>query len=203
MQILKEDVKQKIIDMGKKRFKKYGYENTSMKDIATDAGISTGNIYRYFLTKKHLLNEILMEIEVEIEDFFNQIPSDYKEIKLGNLFELIISFTTKIAKEKNDTLKILFQSQNESQFISFKENLLELFTKKMIQILNSIKIDNEEYISVCEAVARAQFEGFTYIVKNNLDDINLMKKNLEIYQKLMIEDLGLKVIETIKKERNL
>ena len=73
MQKLKADIKQKIIEVGMKRFKKEGFENTSMKDIATDAGISTGNIYRYFLTKKHLLNEILIETEEEIEDFFDQI----------------------------------------------------------------------------------------------------------------------------------
>lgn len=198
MQRLKEEVRQKIIEIGKKHFKKDGYENTSMKDIANDAGISTGNIYRYFLTKKHLLNEILIEIEKEIEDFFNQVPSDYKEIKLDSLFERIISFTTKIAKEKNDTLKIMFKSQNESQFISFREKLLNLFTKKIMEIINSINSQNKEYINLCEAVGRAQYEGFVYIVMNNLDDIESMKKNLEVYQKLMIEDLGPKLMEVIK-----
>ena len=131
--------------------------------------------------------------------FFNQIPSDYKEIKLDNLFELITSFTIKIAEEKNDTLKILFKSQNESQFITFKENVINLFTKKMMEIKNSINSENKEYINLCEAISRAQFEGFTYIVKSYLDDICLMKKNLEIYQKLMIEDLGAKVLEVINK----
>ena len=58
MQKLKNEIKQKIMEVGKLKFKLLGFENTSMKDIASDAGISTGNIYRYFLTKKHLLNEI-------------------------------------------------------------------------------------------------------------------------------------------------
>ena len=93
MQRLKEEVKQKIIEVGKIRFKKDGYENTSMKDIASDAGISTGNIYRYFLTKKHLLNEILKEIEDEIQEFFEKIPSDYENVNLHNSFELIIDLT--------------------------------------------------------------------------------------------------------------
>ena len=199
MQKLKEDIKQKIIDVGKKKFKKDGFENTSMKDIASEVGISTGNIYRYFLTKKHLLNEILDEMETEIEGFFNEIPSNYEDIKLHKLFDLIISFTLKIAKENNDTLKVMFNSQNESQFTGFKERILNLFTQKMITILKSTNIKNKEYIILCEAIARAQFEGFTYIVKNNLDDINSMKKNLEIYEKLMIEDLGKKVMEVIKK----
>ena len=198
MQKLKADIKQKIIEVGMKRFKKEGFENTSMKDIATDAGISTGNIYRYFLTKKHLLNEILIETEEEIKDFFDKIPSNYEEIKLNNLFDMIIDFTLKIAKEKNDTLKIMFNSQNESQFIAFKEYVLNVFTQKMIAIAKSIS-NKKEYISVCEAISRANFEGFTYIVKNNLDDIASMKKNLKLYEKLMIEDLGNRFMEVIKK----
>ena len=150
MQRLKEEVKQKIIEVGKIRFKKDGYDNTSMKDIASDAGISTGNIYRYFLTKKHLLNEILKEIEDEIQEFFEKIPSDYENVNLHNSFELIIDLTLKIAKENNDTLKVMFNCQNESQFISFKERILNLFTQKMIDI-----------------------------VKTNIDDVDLLKKNLK------------------------
>ena len=199
MQRLKEEVKQKIIEVGKIRFKKDGYENTSMKDIASDAGISTGNIYRYFLTKKHLLNEILKEIEDEIQEFFEKIPSDYENVNLHNSFELIIDLTLKIAKENNDTLKVLFNCQNESQFISFKERILNLFTQKMIAIVKSMNKQINTDFTLCEAISRAQFEGFTYIVKNNIDDVDLLKKNLEIYEKLMIEDLGKKVMEVVKK----
>ena len=199
MQKLKEDIKQKIIEVGKLRFRREGYENTSMKDIASDAGISTGNIYRYFLTKKHLLNEILKEIEDEIQEFFEKIPSDYENVNLHNSFELIIDLTLKIAKENNDTLKVLFNCQNESQFISFKERILNLFTQKMIAIVKSMNKQINTDFTLCEAISRAQFEGFTYIVKNNIDDVDLLKKNLEIYEKLMIEDLGKKVMEVVKK----
>ena len=109
MQKLKEDIKQKIIEVGKLRFRREGYENTSMKDIASDAGISTGNIYRYFLTKKHLLNEILKELEIEIEDFFSKIPSNYEEIKSHEIFDLMIDMTLNIAETKGDTLKVMFK----------------------------------------------------------------------------------------------
>ncbi len=198
MQRLKADVKQRIMEVGMRRFKKEGFENTSMNDIASDAGISTGNIYRYFLTKKHLLNEILVETEDEIKHFFDKIPSNYEKIKLNDLFEMITDFTLKIAKEKNDTLKIMLNSQNESQFMAFKEHILSVFAQKIITIVKSIS-SKKEYVNLCEAIARANFEGYTYIVKNNLDDITSMKQNLELYKKLMIEDLGNKVMEVIKK----
>ena len=121
LQKLKEEIKQKIIEVGKLKFKKEGYENTSMKDIASDVGISTGNIYRYFLTKKHLLAEILKEIENEIEEFFEKIPSDYDDSSSYQLFDSLIEFTLRLAEDKGDTLKVMFNSEKESQFIEFRE----------------------------------------------------------------------------------
>ena len=133
MQKLKEDIKQKIIEVGKLRFRREGYENTSMKDIASDAGISTGNIYRYFLTKKHLLNEILKELEIEIEDFFSKIPSNYEEIKSHEIFDLMIDMTLNIAETKGDTLKVMFKCENENQFVEFKSKVLEMFIKPYLE----------------------------------------------------------------------
>lgn len=199
MQRLKTEVRQKIIEVGKIRFQKNGYENTSMKEIAMDSGISIGNIYRYFLTKKHILNEILGEIEAEIKTFFEQLPSNYEAINMHNLFEMVSDLTVKIAEENNDTLKVLFNSQNESQFIDFKEKILNLFTDKMITIAKSINGEKEISKVLCEAIARAEFEGFTSIVKNDIDDIAKLKENLEIYETLMIENLGERVMEVIKK----
>ena len=93
----------------------------------------------------------------------------------------------------------MFNCQNESQFISFKERILNLFTQKMIAIVKSMNKQINTDFTLCEAISRAQFEGFTYIVKTNIDDVDLLKKNLEIYEKLMIEHLGKKVMEVVKK----
>lgn len=200
VQKLKEDIKQKIIEVGKKRFKKEGYENTSMKDIALDAGISTGNIYRYFLTKKHLLNEILKEVEEKVSEFVSNIPSNYQDIDSNLIFEQLIELTLKLASESKDTLKVMLNSESERQFTEFKEQILDMFTNKLISIVKSITNKEKVDITLCNAISRAQFEGFTYIVKNNVDNIEDLKRNLEIYKKLMLNGLSEKVMEVIKDE---
>ncbi len=200
MQKLKDDIKQKIIEVGKKRFKKEGYENTSMKDIALDAGISTGNIYRYFLTKKHLLNEILKEVEEEVSKFVSDIPSNYQDIDSNLIFEELIELTLKLAKENKDTLKVMLNSETERQFTDFKEQILDMFTNKLASIVKSITGKEKVDITLCNAISRAQFEGFTYIVKNNVDNIEDLKRNLEIYKKLILSGLSEKVMEVIKDE---
>ncbi len=201
MQRLKEEIRKKIIEVGKLRFKKNGYENTSMKDIANDVGISTGNIYRYFLTKKHLLNEILNEIEVEISDFINNIPSDYENVASNQALDGLIDLTLRIAGDRGDTLKVMFNSENERQYMEFKNQILDMFTNKIIAIVKSINKEKEIDSILVKAIARAQFEGFTFIVKNNMDDIDLLKKNLEIYKMLMLDELSKKVMDVMKNDR--
>ena len=200
LQKLKDDIKQKIIEVGKKRFKKEGYENTSMKDIALDVGISTGNIYRYFLTKKHLLNEILKEVEEKVSNFVSDIPSNYQDIDSNLIFEGLIELTLKLAEENKDTLKVMLNSETERQFTDFKEQILDMFTNKLASIVKSITDKEKVDITLCNAISRAQFEGFTYIVRNNVDNIEDLKRNLEIYKKLMLSGLSEKVMEVIKDE---
>lgn len=200
MQKLKDDIKQKIVEVGKKRFKKEGYENTSMKDIALDVGISTGNIYRYFLTKKHLLNEILKEVEEKVSKFVSDIPSNYQDIDSNLIFEGLIELTLKLAEENKDTLKVMLNSETERQFTDFKEQILDMFTNKLASIVKSITDKEKIDITLCNAISRAQFEGFTYIARNNVDNIEDLKRNLEIYKKLMLSGLSEKVMEVIKDE---
>lgn len=198
MQILKEDIKQKIIEAGKKKFKKDGYANTSMKDIAEDVGISTGNIYRYFLTKSHLYGEIVKELEIEIEGFFNKVPTKLEDIKPNELFDMLIDMTVNIAETKKDTLKVMLTCDNEKQYLEFKNKVLNMFVDKIESIARSFTSEDVDH-SLCEAISKAHFEGFTCIVKSNIDNIEQMKKNLKIYEKLMIENLDVRFMEVVKK----
>ncbi len=54
-QIKKETVRQAILDSAYDLFKKQGYSNTSVSQIAGSAGVSTSNIYVYFPSKLRIL----------------------------------------------------------------------------------------------------------------------------------------------------
>ena len=72
------------------------------------------------------------------------------------------------------------------------------FVDKIELIARSFTSEDVDH-SLCEAISKAHFEGFTYIVKSNIDDIEQMKKNLKIYEKLMIENLDVRFMEVVKK----
>ena len=51
MQVLKDDIKKRILNAAKQEFAKRGFIKTSMRDIAKGAGVGVGNLYNYFPSK--------------------------------------------------------------------------------------------------------------------------------------------------------
>lgn len=51
---INEDVRRQILEAAFKRFGHYGYNKTTMAEIADDAGMSAANLYRYFENKQEI-----------------------------------------------------------------------------------------------------------------------------------------------------
>jgi AcrR family transcriptional regulator len=58
-QVLKEDVRLRIAAAALRVFAEKGHANATMAEIASAAGVSTGNLYRYFETKEVLFDEVV------------------------------------------------------------------------------------------------------------------------------------------------
>ena len=50
--------RQQIVDAARARFASHGFARTSMADIVTESGLSTGAIYRYFTSKDDLVRAV-------------------------------------------------------------------------------------------------------------------------------------------------
>lgn len=59
VQILKEEVKDAISEAALMTFLRKGFLKATIAEIAQEAGISTGNVYRYFKTKNDLFYSII------------------------------------------------------------------------------------------------------------------------------------------------
>ncbi len=197
MQKLKEEVREKIMRAGARLFKAKGFDNTSMKDIAQSAEISTGNIYRYFLTKHHLLSELQSEMEKELEDFFVNVPLSYEELNSEKSFKIIKDKVIELAKIKSEELDMMFKCVDQGLFKDFKNKMLEMFTEKFEKIAKNTGNGNEDKV-LCGAMARSLFEGFYYIVRENVQDIEKLDRNLEIYYKLLLVDLDKRILGVLK-----
>ncbi len=89
-----------IIDSAMEIFLNKGYENTTMEEIAKNAGISKGGLYHYFKSKDMVLIFVNQKISETVEDLMNeafQMPS----VKEGILYyiENYLKYWTEHPKE--------------------------------------------------------------------------------------------------------
>ena len=105
--------KMKIIEKAVELFKKNGYDQTSMEEIAESCMLSKGTIYNYFAEKRQLVAEYF-------ELFFKQSAVGYiagSNKSIVDDFKYIAEFYLKIATENKDLAKIYFTSKNVAGFV--------------------------------------------------------------------------------------
>src|SRR5660398_286714 len=88
-QVLKEEVKNRIIDSAIRVFKKDNYRKASMNEIAKYADVSVGNIYRYFDNKKKLYDYIVKDIYTKLTEILEFCQNKDDDIDL--MFENCIN----------------------------------------------------------------------------------------------------------------
>jgi TetR/AcrR family fatty acid metabolism transcriptional regulator len=49
----------RILEVARRRFETFGYRRTNIAEIARDAGVAAGTIYRYFENKEDLLRQVV------------------------------------------------------------------------------------------------------------------------------------------------
>jgi len=110
MQVLKEEVRQKIKKAARNEFEQRGYQKASMRSIALSAGVTVGNLYRYFKNK---------------DDLF--------EVIIQPAFEEIYKFVDGFARFEKTTL---FKKEQQEDFIkTFKESLIRIYLQHQSELI--------------------------------------------------------------------
>ena len=153
MQYLKKDIKDRILAAAIEEFKLKGYANASIRNIANNAEISLGNIYRYFTNKEALyfavINPFMENFRMAIQtklDFTNYNPTEIAHHIAHNITEYADEF-------------IIIRQGNTSHYNTFIDYLVKLISAKInefFQSVNSAQCHRVTNPIICEAIA----EGF-------------------------------------------
>ncbi len=137
---MREESTKAIRRAGMQLFARKGYGNTSMEEIAREAGISKGLIYNYFRSKQQLLEELIKEgisvlHHLECKVYESGLPANEM---LKHLLEEIF----RAAKEQSDYWKLytLLLLKSE-QFPNIQQRVLEFMEQsfqRMEQLFRSL-----------------------------------------------------------------
>ncbi|MGL6108232.1 TetR/AcrR family transcriptional regulator [Romboutsia sp.] len=132
---------QKILIAAIELISEKGYDKVATSEIAQRAGVAEGTIFRYYKTKKDLLNAIIVPSYIKfvapmcINDFMEEVlEKDYHSFRA--LICHIVDDRIEFAKREELTIKILIQ-----EFISQKdtrEEIKEIFIDNAYPRVNKI-----------------------------------------------------------------
>ena len=164
MQYLKKEIRDRILAAAVEEFKAQGYADASIRNIADNAEISLGNIYRYYKNKEDLYFAIINPFMDSVRNF---VDNDF-------------SFTNKTMKELSETLIAFIMQYNDELLIIIKGNsvhhdtfmqyITDVMATKIKELVQSVfpeidcKIENPDFYS---AVAEGFLTSFFKIMSND------------------------------------
>lgn len=173
MQYLKEDVKDRILLSALEEFKNKGFIDASMRDIAHNAEVALGNVYRYFKNKEDLFDEMVGPVYDQFMNFIFQIQKvDETYINPSGHINNIQNKIMEIFKDNSVELLILMDKSKGTKYQSIKEDLIliieEIINKTLIKELinNGVEIKDQYITYVLSSIL---VQGGCVILRKNAD----------------------------------
>ncbi len=189
MQYLKDEIKDAIKQAALTEFMEKSYQDASMRVIAKSAGITVGNIYRYFTNKDALFNDIMQpvwqNVTKAIFDNYNQT------LDLFPITEIITAIM-EIYKRYDRELYILLFKSKGSQFDNVRNELILLIEERirneMLPVLaQENRIVEDEFIF--HILANAIVEGLYLIIRECGNDFPRVEKLIGTMMTTLVKDL--------------
>ncbi len=185
-QMLKDEIRQSILDNALNDFMTKGFKSTSMKGIAQKSGIAVGNIYNYFKDKETLYYSLVRPVLDSINVLFDEpINQDI------NMLEGKINRFINIYKSNQDVFVMLLENSSNTKFESLKHTIIENFTSAIIRYkaeMLPLSQKTEDNIFL-KAFTNAYINGIITVLAEKVDE----KIKLErLYEFLSFMKDGLK-----------
>jgi TetR/AcrR family transcriptional regulator len=106
-----EDKRKRVLNCAKRAFAANGFASTNVNNIAKDAGISVGSLYKYFRTKQDIFLALIEEAHVFLEVTLDEIFA--KEKSFFARVETILRAAVETASADPDLVRIYISCTTE------------------------------------------------------------------------------------------
>lgn len=187
MQILKEEIHDKILAEAEMLFFARGFKDTTTREIAARTGISVSNLYKYFKNKEDIFSRIVHEFHHKILQELSVIFS----VKHKNHDKIIIQQATKqlvsIILSNRSRFIILLQKSQGTRYADFKDRIIRMFTAHMKSEVDPAKLPNSFML---EVIARNFFAGFTHILEADNKSSDFYRENITVLLKFHLKGMS-------------
>lgn len=137
------DVREQIVTAAKEHFSRYGYEKTTVSDLAKAVGFSKAYIYKFFESKQVIGEMICASCLREMEADIRQAVagSDRPPEQLRRLFKTVVSTTLRLFAEDRKLYEIATSAATErwQAAIAYEKSIQQL----LLEILEAGRVSGD------------------------------------------------------------
>ena len=181
----------KIIECAKREFSEKSFEGASMRNIAENAGYTTGMLYGRFADKGELFKAIVSGVADGFISFFTKAQSDFALLTPEDQYKNMHGYVDKkveemlgIVYDNFDVFKLIICKSKGSEYEKFVDKLIEIETENTIGELSAagIKI-NDVRADLSHMLATAMINGMFEVVEHDFTKADAVKyvKDLQCF----------------------
>lgn len=174
-----EGVYEKVYECAKKEFLSKGFKDASLRNIAQEAGTSTGSIYTRFHNKEGLFHSIVYPVVdemkawfLEIQETFHQKDAEFQKENMFHYSGMEAETFVAYIYDHYDVFKLLLECADGTEFYDFFNQLVEIemeYTVKYMDVTKDDALKNEtitaEFLHI---VTSAYFSGIFEMVRHDM-----------------------------------
>jgi AcrR family transcriptional regulator len=184
VQMLKDDIADKIYCSAIDEFYERGYKSTPIRDIAKGAGVSVGLIYTYYENKEALFEAVVKPTYLLIKSILSTINNTGNPPFENFVLKKEMQFIVDLLRHKRKQVLILIDKSSGTKYENAKEEIIDL-TKVHIQKHLRKRIKNSSIID----------DVFYHILANNF-----LEGVLEIARHYKNEEWANNMVELLSKQ---
>jgi AcrR family transcriptional regulator len=139
-----------ILDEALRIFLDRGYENASLNDVISEAGLSKGMFYHHFQSKQALLLALFERISDEIYEVLRPVLEEHRAEPLRRLQDML-DRSARVGLELAETTRSVFAAFHKSESSPLYDGLARTLMERFRPVLASL---------IHEGVAQGTFETF-------------------------------------------
>ena len=148
MQVLKENIRSRVLTVARQQFGQKGYAKTSMREIAGLAGIGVGNIYNYFTNKDELFCEVvrpvLNALEAMLQEHHGIRGEDIMMMRSEKYLKSCIDEYVSLIDKHRGLMEILLFRAQGSSLEHFREDYTDRSTELVKEWFSSMQQKHPE-----------------------------------------------------------
>jgi len=181
----REQTKKQILQAAFQRFSHYGFNKTTMAEIAEDCNMSAANIYRFFKGKNDILADIALNLLAEIKKTLSRIvendeTSAAEKLRLLMREALIINYRQYADQPKiNESIADICRRRRDliQKYRLVKQDLVVAILKQGIES-GEFRITDPEARALSILHATMAFHSPFFISSYSLDELTAFSDNV-------------------------